>query len=282
MENQRVSVPLQAAILGSVARSLVSDEPELSAARRWVGSLRLGLGHASYVGPAGETAEHAHHAVQVCVALDGSVEVRSAARSIRSAALVIGSDVIHSLRAPGTNVALVYLEPETTDGRRILATADDVAPLETKLAHALRVIARKIDSSTGMRTKRMGHDELAAAFTPATFRSARVDRRVARALALVNTDPARYSTVSSLAAGVGLSPSRFRDLFAGESTISCRRYLVWARLRRAMAAVAAGDSLTVAAHRAGFADSAHFARAFRSMFGLVPSALSRGVRFLAN
>ena len=40
--------------------------------------------------------------------------------------------------------------------------------------------------------------------------------------------------------------------------------------------MADGASLTEAAHEAGFADSAHFSRTFRRMFGLAPSSLRIG------
>jgi AraC-like DNA-binding protein len=78
-----------------------------------------------------------------------------------------------------------------------------------------------------------------------------------------------------------LSASRFRELFAENIAVSCRRYLVWMRLRRAVAVMSHGKSLTSAAHEADFADSAHLARVFRAMFGITPSTLSRGVLFLS-
>ena len=43
--------------------------------------------------------------------------------------------------------------------------------------------------------------------------------------------------------------------------------------RQAVEAFAGGDSLTEAAHAAGFSDSAHFSRTFRRMFGLAAAAL---------
>lgn len=42
-----------------------------------------------------------------------------------------------------------------------------------------------------------------------------------------------------------------------------------------MAAVARGDNMTKAAHRAGFSDLAHMSRTFRSTFGVVPSELHK-------
>jgi AraC-like DNA-binding protein len=53
--------------------------------------------------------------------------------------------------------------------------------------------------------------------------------------------------------------------------------VLWLRLRIAITRVQAGDDLTVAAHAAGFADSAHLTRTCRDMFGLPPSLLSRHV-----
>jgi AraC-like DNA-binding protein len=38
----------------------------------------------------------------------------------------------------------------------------------------------------------------------------------------------------------------------------------------------AGESLSTAAHRAGFADAAHLTRTSRRMFGFPPSALQMG------
>jgi len=42
----------------------------------------------------------------------------------------------------------------------------------------------------------------------------------------------------------------------------------------AIEATIGGDNLTMAAHEAGFADSAHLSRTFRRMFGRAPALLS--------
>jgi AraC family transcriptional regulator len=52
-----------------------------------------------------------------------------------------------------------------------------------------------------------------------------------------------------------------------------RTYLLWLRLTKAVGVFAGGRSLTEAAHEAGFADSAHFSRTFRRMFGTQAAAL---------
>jgi AraC-like DNA-binding protein len=52
-----------------------------------------------------------------------------------------------------------------------------------------------------------------------------------------------------------------------------RSYVLWRRLLHVWTLLVQGESLSAAAHAAGFADSAHLARTARTMFGLPPSAL---------
>jgi AraC-like DNA-binding protein len=53
--------------------------------------------------------------------------------------------------------------------------------------------------------------------------------------------------------------------------IPFRRFVLWSRMRQAVASTQAGRDLTEAAVDAGFSDSAHLSRTFRAMFGLSPS-----------
>jgi AraC-like DNA-binding protein len=62
-------------------------------------------------------------------------------------------------------------------------------------------------------------------------------------------------------------------LFVEQTGLPFRTYLLWLRLSRALEGAAAGAPLTQAAHEAGFADSAHFSRTFKRMFGIAPTAL---------
>ena len=77
--------------------------------------------------------------------------------------------------------------------------------------------------------------------------------------------------VPLLAARAGLSPSRLSHLFTEQVGTPLRRYIVWSRLVEAAEQLSRGESLTAAAHSAGFADGAHLSRAFRAAFGLTAS-----------
>jgi AraC-like DNA-binding protein len=60
--------------------------------------------------------------------------------------------------------------------------------------------------------------------------------------------------------------------------INTRSYLRWRRLRRAVASIERGASLTQAAMDGGFADGAHFSRVFQAQFGMAPSQALSAIR----
>jgi AraC family transcriptional regulator len=105
----------------------------------------------------------------------------------------------------------------------------------------------------------------------------RLDARVAAALRVLRAGERDLPRSTDLARRLGMSPGRFRDLFLRDVGLSYRRYLLWRRLRSALAGLGRGGSLTAVAHAAGFADSAHLTRTARRMFGIMPSAMPRAV-----
>jgi AraC-like DNA-binding protein len=82
-----------------------------------------------------------------------------------------------------------------------------------------------------------------------------------------------YKLMNELAEHVNLSPTRLVHLFKEEVGVPIRRFRQWHRMRVVAALIAKGDTLTDAALGAGFADSSHFSRAFRNMFGITPSSV---------
>jgi AraC-like DNA-binding protein len=80
-------------------------------------------------------------------------------------------------------------------------------------------------------------------------------------------------TLEDVARVAHLSPSRFRHLFAEETGMGLRPYILWRRFVSVWEHRMSGASLSSAAHAAGFADSAHLARTSRRMIGIPPSLL---------
>ncbi|MDP3230261.1 MAG: helix-turn-helix transcriptional regulator [Acidovorax sp.] len=80
-------------------------------------------------------------------------------------------------------------------------------------------------------------------------------------------------TLPEVARVANLSPGRFRHLFVEETGMPLRTYVLWRRLLHVWTLLMQGETLSTAAHAAGFADSAHLSRTAQTMFGLAPSAL---------
>ncbi|MFP2923611.1 helix-turn-helix domain-containing protein [Pyxidicoccus sp. 3LG] len=105
------------------------------------------------------------------------------------------------------------------------------------------------------------------------------DARVEEVAALISRQPESLWRLDTLAARTGVSPSRLQHLFRAELGVTPRQLRTWQRLREVSRRFAEGESLTLAAHEAGFVDSAHMSKAFRHFFGIAPSrVLSGGTR----
>ncbi|MFK7898507.1 MAG: helix-turn-helix transcriptional regulator [Myxococcota bacterium] len=96
-----------------------------------------------------------------------------------------------------------------------------------------------------------------------------LDSRVLAGLSLIESGG--DLDLLAVASEVGLSQDRFRHLFRDEVGIPFSRYLLWARIKRAVWLLRGGGTLTAVLTSAGFSDSAHFSKSFKSLFGIPPS-----------
>jgi AraC family transcriptional regulator len=222
------------------------------------------------------TEPHAHHAIQVTLALDGTIRFLAGDLDIRGDAVAVAPDAVHVFEASGL-MAHLFIEPESRAGRTISHALLEGAPLAAVPAGQLHDIAERITAVSGDAAQsntsliELGRgliDRLAGS------RSGDApDRRVRQMIALATQKLDGPVSLADVAGTGGLSPSRLRHLFVKETGLQFRTYLLWLRLTRAVELAAAGAPLTQAAYEAGFADSAHFSRTFRRMFGLSPTSL---------
>ena len=245
--------------------------------RRWAGQFFLDAGLALYVGKVFETARHAHHAVQVCVGLEGPVRlrVRAERRWRLYDAAVVRADVPHELAGDACTMGLLFVEPEGRDGRRLQLTSDqDATSLGSEQVRGLRRVLNRASSRSASHValESIAH-ELLGAIGLEVSPPRELYPHVARALILLRERVDDLPGSTALAHLLELSPDRFRHLFAREVGLPYRRYRLWLRLKTAVEETRSGASLTEAAHAAGFADSAHLTRTFRQMFGIAPSSV---------
>jgi AraC family transcriptional regulator len=100
------------------------------------------------------------------------------------------------------------------------------------------------------------------------------DSRIAKAVRLLNEDPAR--TLGDLACGCALSISRLSHLFRAETGLTLKEFRRNRRLEAARKMLATTDMpIKQIAYTLGYRHTSSFVRAFESDAGMSPSAYRR-------
>jgi AraC-like DNA-binding protein len=228
-------------------------------------SVWLWPGQALYAGPSLNLAPHSGSVWCLAVGTDGPLTVVTPDGVTRTAhSVLIPPRLTHQLTCHGTGLVSCYLEPtsERADASRH-KFGDSRGEVGVRHVDEMRLQFTPTDDESASHWL-----DLAA---PAARR--RIDPRIAAAARRIRKDPAATVSSQQLAVDAGLSESRFLHLFRDELGTSLRRYRLWVRLTHAGAAIAAGDNMTTAAMKAGFASPSHLADRFKTTFGLSASQL---------
>src|SRR4051812_23823338 len=221
------------------------------------------------------TAFHAHHAIQVTLSLGGRTLLRTREGAVRGDAGV-APDAEHLLEADGHG-AILFVEPESRSGRAIIKTLVGDAALKSLPEGMLGdLVARLTDAYHQIPADEKALQDLGQLLVQRLAGGASGTMPDIRVRKMMEHVASRLDGALSLgvtAKAVGLSPSRARHLFVEQTGLPFRSYLLWLRISEAVRIMSAGSSLTEAAHEAGFADSAHFSRTFRRMFGIPAASL---------
>lgn len=230
----------------------------------WRGRMRIGEGYAVFLGSTGDNDVHAHHAVQLVVALGSEFALWTQRHGhSTSVVAVIGTDEPHLLVPSENSVALLYLEGESVAGRALNALAAESSPgdLDSANEQLVEIIEHSNGAAVvGLITSALGRPV-----------SSSPDASLSALIETLSVDEFETMTMPAFAQRLGVSTSRFMHRFRALTGMPVRAYLRWRRLQLALRFVLDGNDLTDAAHRAGFADAAHFSRTFREHFGLSPS-----------
>lgn len=228
-------------------------------------------------GPGSWSDLHRHHCVQLVLALDGSLRFRQGPRQrwTMGEAVLIKPDAPHEVDARGRHVLIAFVDAESELGASLSAhSAAGVAAMAPEIVAGWRAELGPAASLAADRVEPWVTGTLLRDRRPSSL-----DHRVRRVLRDLPNRLASEDAVSleAVAAGVGLSPSRFLHLFTISVGVPLRPYVLWLRLQCGARELARGRSVADAAHAAGFADAAHFTRTFRRMIGATPrQVLQRG------
>ncbi|MFZ3281681.1 helix-turn-helix domain-containing protein [Pseudomonas sp.] len=212
----------------------------MSAHTEWTGRLWLGHDYGLIHGVSGRTAPHCHYAHQIILAPERPATVWLEGETVSSSRLLIASNVPHAIVEAPDPLFSVYAEPLLFEAATLREAVFNAELSLTALDLALRQCPR-----------RSLHDP-----------------RITRALAAVDASLGSKVAARSVADTANLSLSQLQRLLVDQVGLPVRRLVLWRRLRMAMAAILAGSPVTTAAHAAGFADSAHFSRSLKKLFGV--------------
>lgn len=245
-----------------------------------IGRILFWRGGSLWIGLAGEpTGLHAHHAVQISLAFPcGRVRFQDrTGKWTAFAGAIVPAHEPHAFEARGQQVVMLFVDPESRPGRALQRRHDGcgIAPLQTT------TIATDIAELAALYSARASDTALidgARAIVSAVSGNAGeaagpADERIEAALQFAREHLGDALPLGTVASAVHLSPDRFRHLFVAGTGVTFRAYLLWLRLERSLSAYISGASLTDASFIGGFADSAHFSRTFRRMFGIAPASV---------
>ena len=225
---------------------------------------------------------HAHYAIQIAFGSTPGVRFRAGDRDEWAdyGGALIPSRQPHAMDASALPYwAVLFVEPETREGRALTERylRDGIAPMpdETIAASGPALFAAWRGQRDVADSRRVADAarEVIRALTGDLEPTIVADERILRAVAYIKGHVGEPITLDDVAAEACLSPSRFRHLFVEETGMALRPYILWRRFLRVWELLMAGESLSTAAHAAGFADAAHLSRTSRSMFGFPPSAM---------
>ncbi len=224
-----------------------------------------------------KTDPHAHHVIQVTVALTGRIDFDGEEGPVSGEAIAIAPSSLHAFEGTGL-VAHLFVDPDGKPGRQIARGLFSKGPIASIPARQLGDLPARLRAT--FEDPRHTEDDLRALGRALVARLAgedvhadAPDPRIAKLIAWVAPRLEGAVSLSDAASFLGLSPGRARHLFVEQTGLPFRTYLLWLRLMRAVEIYAGRASLTEAAHGAGFADSAHLSRTFRRMFGIAAASL---------
>jgi AraC-like DNA-binding protein len=227
----------------------------------------------------GAVPAHAHHAIQIVIALDGRVAIAGGDGNWRETrGLIVRPDAEHSFDCNGALGVMVFVDPESSEGAWLSTRLrQDITLVQDGRLDAivpeLRTFAEQPDDVADIAAlvRRCIHG-----LRPGLAPVRRLDSRVTTVLHAIRASDDLRMSLEQAANKACLSSTRFSHLFKEQVGLPFSRYMLWRKLTRAMVAIASEGTIAAAAHAADFADAAHLTRTFYQMVGMAPSALMRG------
>ena len=114
---------------------------------------------------------------------------------------------------------------------------------------------------------------------PSVGKLQRGRQAIRRVRALIDSDPTRNLSLTSLANAVHMSSYHLAHVFVRETGLPVHAYAETARIRLAKSLLKEDVAISEIAARLGYADQAHFTRRFKQFLGVTPGQYRKGATF---
>jgi AraC family transcriptional regulator len=217
---------------------------------------------------------HAHQALQMTIALDGDfgLEIQDAhgtTQGMQASFVCVAPQQTHRIVSHDNVLSYLYVDTNPVAYATWRNNGGTPIPPDDALLQALRDLLHRpqTDRETIRRLAYRWYEHT----LPGLLDIAPTDARIGEAMRIIDKDPLNTLNYSALARMVHLSPSRFASVFREQTGLPVRNYVLWRRLVYVFDRLEHGDSITEAAHNAGFSDCAHLSRSFHRICGTMPS-----------
>lgn len=224
---------------------------------------------------------HALRSLKLTIPLDGALLLRvpgqDAPQRITRPVLVAPL-VTQELGCEGHSLSL-FASPDSLPARRLIAhMRAPICVLEPAEADAILAISQPLrDPCDSADLIGAWADELIEALTPDHALAPPWDPRISLAMTHLRSAGGAQVPLAEVAAAVNMSPSRLAHVWKAQVGMPIRAWVLYERLLTTMARALAGDTLSAAAHHAGFSDQPHFNRTAMQMIGRRPGeVMGRG------
>lgn len=217
---------------------------------------------------------HGHQALQMTVGLDGvfGLDIEGDDGAIErcdTTFACIAPQRIHRIASHDRVLGYLYVDTNPVAYREWRRRGGAPIPPDESILTALRALLRAPDTDRE-RIRRLAYRWYEHTL-PGLLDIEPSDARIGQAIRVIEADPLRTLNYAALARMVHLSPSRFAKVFRDNTGLPVRNYMLWRRLVYVFDRLDHGDSITEAAHNAGFSDCAHLSRSFHRICGTMPS-----------
>lgn len=224
---------------------------------------------------------HTHYPIEIYISLDGDFKMDFGAGFHRYSCVIIDSNVPHRFEGPNGSYGLILINPRHHRADNLVKHVLRGGRYREFDASLCRELIAELLQSRGNAISyhacKKSVDRFLCILTEDMPSETSMDLRIEVIMALIRGSIKDTQRVACLARSVHLSESRLRHLFKEETGLTIRRYVLHLRLTEALRLIIDGSRYTEAAHEAGFSDSAHLSRTFKSLYGLTLSDLYRTI-----